>query len=327
MKLATRDNGERDGCLVVVSGDLTLMADAADIAPTLQLALEQAARVWPALQARYQALNARRYPAAQPYDPRRLLAPLPRAWQWLDGSAFLSHGERMQRAFHLPPIAGADQTPLMYQGSGDDFLAPHAGIVCRRVGDGLDFEGEFAVVVDEVPQGCSPQQALSCIRLIVLLNDISLRALAPREMQTGFGFIHAKPASAFAPVALTPDELGQAWQHGRAALTLQVTRNGKPFGCQSGSEMHFHFGELIAHAAQTRRLRAGTVVGSGTVSGPDASRGASCLAEVRAIEMLAFGEPRTPFLSPGERVTMEAHAPDGRPLFGVLDQHVVMLTE
>lgn len=153
MKLATRDNGERDGCLVVVSGDLTLMADAADIAPTLQQALEQAARVWPALQARYQALNARRYPAAQPYDPRRLLAPLPRAWQWLDGSAFLSHGERMQRAFHLPPIAGADQTPLMYQGSGDDFLAPHAGIVCRRVEDGLDFEGEFAVVVDEVPQG------------------------------------------------------------------------------------------------------------------------------------------------------------------------------
>ena len=206
MKLATRDNGERDGCLVVVSGDLTLMADAADIAPTLQQALEQAARVWPALQARYQALNARRYPAAQPYDPRRLMAPLPRAWQWLDGSAFLSHGERMQRAFHLPPIAGADQTPLMYQGSGDDFLAPHAGIVCRRVEDGLDFEGEFAVVVDEVPQGCSPQQALSCIRLIVLLNDISLRALAPREMQTGFGFIHAKPASAFAPVALTPDE-------------------------------------------------------------------------------------------------------------------------
>lgn len=155
------------------------------------------------------------------------------------------------------------------------------------------------MVVDEVPQGCSPQQALSCIRLIVLLNDISLRALAPREMQTGFGFIHAKPASAFAPVALTPDELGEAWQHGRAALTLQVTRNGEPFGCQSGSEMHFHFGELIAHAAQTRRLRAGTVVGSGTVSGPDASRGASCIAEVRAIEMLAFGEPRTPFLSPG----------------------------
>lgn len=209
MKLATRDNGERDGCLVVVSHDLTLMADAADIAPTLQQALELAPRVWPALQARYQALNARRYPAAQPYDPWRLLAPLPRAWQWLDGSAFLSHGERMQRAFHLPPIAGADQTPLMYQGSGDDFLPPHAGISCRRVEDGLDFEGEFAVVVDEVPQGCSPQQALSYIRLIVLLNDISLRTLAPREMQTGFGFIHAKPASAFAPVALTPDELGR----------------------------------------------------------------------------------------------------------------------
>ncbi|AXO73521.1 TPA: fumarylacetoacetate hydrolase family protein [Klebsiella variicola subsp. variicola] len=327
MKLATRDNGERDGCLVVVSRDLTLMADAADIAPTLQQALELAPRVWPALQARYQALNARRYPAAQPYDPWRLLAPLPRAWQWLDGSAFLSHGERMQRAFHLPPIAGADQTPLMYQGSGDDFLPPHAGISCRRVEDGLDFEGEFAVVVDEVPQGCSPQQALSYIRLIVLLNDISLRALAPREMQTGFGFIHAKPASAFAPVALTPDELGEAWQHGRVALTLQVMRNGEPFGCQSGSNMHFHFGELIAHAAQTRRLRAGTVVGSGTVSGPDASRGASCIAEVRAMEMLAHGEPRTPFLSPGERVTMAAHAPDGRPLFGVLDQHVVMLME
>ncbi len=182
------------------------------------------------------------------------------------------------------------------------------------------------MVVDEVPQGCSPQQALSYIRLIVLLNDISLRTLAPREMQTGFGFIHAKPASALRRWP-SPRMNWGGRQHGRVALTLQVTRNGEPFGCQSGSEMHFHFGELIAHAAQTRRLRAGTVVGSGTVSGPDASRGASCIAEVRAMEMLAHGEPRTPFLSPGERVTMAAHAPDGRPLFGVLDQHVVMLME
>ena len=326
MKLATRDNGERDGRLVVVSRDLRLMVDAEDIAATLQQALESDALVWQALEARYQALNAGGYPAARPFDAGQLLAPLPRAWQWLDGSAFLSHGERMQRAFNLPPIPGAQRIPLMYQGSGDDFLGPRADIVCRDVDDGLDFEGEFAVIVDEIAQGCDPQQALSRIRLIVQLNDISLRALAPREMQTGFGFIHAKPSSAFAPVAVTPDELGPAWRDGRVALPLYVVRNGEPFGCQSGGEMHFHFGELIAHAAQTRRLRAGTLVGSGTVSGPDVARGASCIAEVRALEMLAHGRPLTPFLQPGERVAMEARSGENAPLFGALEQCVVTLS-
>ncbi|KMK07440.1 fumarylacetoacetate hydrolase family protein [Pluralibacter gergoviae] len=322
MKLATWDNGERDGRLVVISQDLRQMADAGDIAPTLQQALERSAETWPALAARYQALNENRCASAQPCDLRQLMAPLPRAWQWLDGSAFLSHSARMQQAFSLPPIAGIESIPLMYQGCGDDFLGPYAEIPYGTDEDGLDFEGEFAVIVDEVERGCTPRDALARVRLIVQLNDISMRAYAPRELQTGFGFIHAKPSSAFAPVAVTPDELGRAWIDGRVDLPLRVLRNGRLVGCQEGGEMHFNFGELIAHAAKTRRLRAGTVVGSGTVSGENAARGASCIAELRSIEMLAHGQPQTPFLQPGERVVMEARTPDDKPLFGALDQTV-----
>ena len=327
MKLATRNNGERDGQLVVVSRDLQTMADVDDIAGTLQYAIEHWDIVSPALDARYQALNDNNWPAAQPFDAKRLLAPLPRAWQWLDGSAFLSHGERMQLAFNLPPIESVECIPLMYQGCGDDFLAPHEDIPCRNSDDGLDFEGEFAVLVDEVPQGCGAQQALSHIRLILQLNDISLRALAPREMKTGFGFIQAKPSSSFAPVAVTPDELGDAWRGGRVHLPLNITRNSVSFGRQHGGEMHFHFGELIAHAAMTRRLCRGTLVGSGTVSGQDTIAGASCIAEIRALEMIAHGEPRTPFLQPGEKIRMEACTQDGLPLFGAIEQQVVMFEE
>lgn len=323
MKLATRNNGERDGLLVVVSRNLQHMADADDIVGTLQQAIENWDSVSPELNERYQALNDNRWSAAQPFDARKLLAPLPRAWQWLDGSAFLRHGERMQQAFNLPPIEGAERTPLMYQGSGDDFLAPHDDIPWRNAADGLDFEGEFAVLVDDVPQGCGAQQALAHIRLILQLNDISLRAFAPREMKTGFGFIQAKPSSSFAPVAVTPDELGDAWRAGSVHLPLNIERNGVRVGCQEGGEMHFHFGELIAHAAMTRRLRSGTLVGSGTVAGADTAAGASCIAEIRALEMLAHGEPRTPFLQPGEWVRMEACTRQGLPLFGAIEQQVV----
>ncbi|CBG88166.1 fumarylacetoacetate hydrolase family protein [Citrobacter rodentium] len=324
MKLATRDNGERDGQLMVVSRDLRWMVSADGIAATLQEAIERWEAIEPALQACYRALNAGEMQNAEPFNASRLLAPLPRAWQWLDGSAFLSHGERMQQAFNLPPVEGVEQIPLMYQGCGDDFLGAQQDIYCANAAWGLDFEGEYAVVVDEVPSGCDARAALSRIRLVLQLNDISLRALAPREMKTGFGFIHAKPASAFAPVAVTPDELGNAWREGRIHLPLTVRRNGEFFGQQSGSEMHFHFGELIAHAALTRRLRAGTLIGSGTVSGYDLSKGASCIAEIRAIETIATGAPQTPFLQDGDRVFMESRSEEDKPLFGAIQQRVVI---
>ncbi|WP_049293115.1 fumarylacetoacetate hydrolase family protein [Franconibacter helveticus] len=323
MKLATRNNGERDGELMIVSRDLRLMARADDIAPTLQHAVERWESLFPALQQRYEALNDRLLAKAEPFCAKAMMAPLPRAWQWLDGSAFLHHGERMQQAFRLPPIPDVDRIPLMYQGSGDHFLGPCDDIPCRDEADGLDFEGEFAVLVGEVAMGADPQTALGAVRLLLQLNDISLRALAPREMKTGFGFIHAKPPSSFAPVAVTPDELGDAWREGRVCLPLSVTRNGERFGNQSGAQMHFHFGELIAHAALTRPLRAGTLVGSGTVSGSDTALGASCIAEIRALERVRQGEPSTPFLSPGETVRMEARTADGQPLFGAIEQKIV----
>lgn len=327
MKLATRDNGTRDGQLMVVSRDLLWMAEAAGIAGTLQAAIECWDDVQPALQARYTALNAGQLAQAVPFDVDALLAPLPRAWQWLDGSAFLSHGERMQQAFNLPPIDGVANTPLMYQGCGDDFLGARQDIVCIDDAWGLDFEGEFAVLVDEVPLGCKADKALGHVRLLLQLNDVSLRALAPREMKTGFGFIHAKPASSFAPVAVTPDELGHAWREGRVDLPLTIRRNDEPFGNQPGGEMHFHFGELISHAALSRRLRAGTLIGSGTVSGLDHSKGASCIAEIRALETITTGAPRTPFLRPGDRVFMESRTRDGGALFGAIEQRVVLATD
>lgn len=323
MKLATRDNGTRDGELMVVSRDALWMISAADIAATLQDAVERWTQVEPALQARYAMLNAHDIADVRPFDVRQMLAPLPRAWQWLDGSAFLSHGERMQQAFNMPPIEGAAQIPLMYQGGGDDFLGPHQDVPCRNADWGLDFEGEYAVLVDDVPAGCNAQQALSHVRLLLQVNDISLRALAPREMKTGFGFIHAKPSSAFAPLAITPDEAGDAWRDGRLHLPLTVRRNGEAFGHQSGSEMHFHFGELIAHAAYSRRLRAGTLIGSGTISGKDASKGASCIAEIRALEAIATGTAQTAFLQPGDDVFMESRTEDGAVLFGAIQQRVV----
>ncbi|MBZ0059505.1 MULTISPECIES: fumarylacetoacetate hydrolase family protein [unclassified Leclercia] len=327
MKLATRNNGTRDGQLVVVSRDLQWMEAATGIAATLQEAIERWDETQPLLLSRYRALNAGETARAIPLTPDGLLAPLPRAWQWLDGSAFLTHGERMQQAFNLPPIEGVKHTPLMYQGCGDDFLGSQQDILCADEAWGLDFEGEFAVLVDDVPMGCEAGEALAHVRLLLQLNDVSLRALAPREMKTGFGFIHAKPSSAFAPVAVTPDELGDAWHAGRVDLPLTIRRNGEPFGNQPGIGMHFHFGELIAHAALTRRLRAGTLIGSGTVSGQDPAKGASCIAEVRALETLAYGAPRTPFLRPGDKVFMESRTRDGEVLFGAIKQRVVIATD
>lgn len=321
MKLATLPNASRDGQLVVVSRDLQWAAQAP--IPTLQWAIENWAENEPKLQAVYARLNAGTSADAFRFDPALAMAPLPRAYQWCDASAFLNHGTLMQKAFNLEPIDGAEQTPLMYQGAGDDFLGAHADICLPSVSQGIDFEGEFAVLLDDVPLGCPAEQAIGHIKLLLQVNDISLRALAPREMKTGFGFLQAKPSSAFAPVAVTPDELGDAWRDGRVHLALNVQWNGAWFGQPHGGQMNFSFAQLIAHAALTRRLGAGSLIGSGTVSNAERSAGSACIAERRAIETIEHGAPRTGFMQFGDRVRMEVFDSGGQSLFGAIDQRVV----
>ncbi len=323
MKLATLKNGSRDGQLVVVSRDMARALDAGSVAPTLQQAIENWAEAEPRLQALARELENHDCREAFAFDPAQAMAPLPRAYQWCDGSAFLSHGALMQKAFNLDPIEGADRTPLMYQGAGDDFIGAHDDIELPSESQGIDFEGEFVVLVDDVPMGCSAESALQHIKLILQINDVSLRALAPREMRTGFGFLQAKPSSSFAPLAITPDELGEAWRDGRVNLPLQVHWNGEWFGHPHGAQMNFHFGQLIAHAALTRRLRAGTLIGSGTVSNAERNVGSACIAERRAIEMIEQGAPVTGFMRFGDRVRMDVTGSDGQSLFGAIDQRVV----
>ncbi|KPG96335.1 FAA hydrolase family protein [Pseudomonas sp. MYb2] len=323
MKLATLKNASRDGQLVVVSRDMSRAIDARSVAPTLQQAIENWAEAEPRLQALARELENHDCREAFAFDPAQAMAPLPRAYQWCDGSAFLSHGALMQKAFNLDPIEGADRTPLMYQGAGDDFIGAHDDIQLPSESQGIDFEGEFVVLVDDVPMGCSAESALQHIKLILQINDVSLRALAPREMRTGFGFLQAKPSSSFAPLAITPDELGEAWRDGRVNLPLQVQWNDEWFGQPHGAQMNFHFGELIAHAALTRRLRAGTLIGSGTVSNVERNVGSACIAERRAIEMIEHGAPVTGFMRFGDRVRMDVTGSDGQSLFGAIDQRVV----
>ena len=322
MKLATLKDGSRDGRLVVVSRDLTRAIPALPIAKTLQQLIEHWDELAPALQLRYEALERGDLAEAFAFDPAQAMAPLPRAYQWCDGSAFLSHGELMQQAFNLPPISDVERIPLMYQGGSDDFLGPRDPIELKEPEHGLDFEGEFAVLLDDVPMACSADDAAGHIKLLVQLNDVSLRALAPREMKTGFGFLQAKPSTSFAPVAITPDELGCCWADGRVHLRLQVNWNGEWFGHPCASQMHFSFSQLIAHAALTRRLRAGAVIGSGTVSNPDEESGCTCISERRAIDQIA-GLPLTRFMQWGDRIHMQAIDPSGKAPFGTIDQQVV----
>ena len=311
MRLATQADGSRDGVAVVVS------SDAARFLPAdmpLQAALDDWTRAEPMLSALAERVDAGQ---GSPLDPATLLAPLPRAWQWLDGSAFPTHGTLMQRAFGLPPIE--TDRPLMYQGMSHHFLSGHQDVPLPSEADGIDFEGEFAVVTGDVPMGCAAADALAHVRLILLVNDWSLRAIAPIEMKTGFGWIQAKPACSVAPFAVSPDMLGDAWRDGRVCLPLTVEVNDQPFGHPDGSAMEFGFHDLIAHAARTRDLPAGTIIGSGTVSNPDHEQvGSTCLSERRAIEMIEHGAPRTPFLSFGGRVVMHAGG-----MFGRIDQRVV----
>jgi fumarylacetoacetate (FAA) hydrolase len=323
MKLATLKNGSRDGQLVVVSRDLAWALDASSVALTLQQAIENWESVEPVLQALAIRLNAGEASHAFAFDPTQAMAPLPRVYQWCDGSAFLSHGALMQKAFNLDPIDGTEHTPLMYQGAGDDFIGPRDDIALPSESQGIDFEGEFVVLVDDVPMACDAEQALRHIKLILQINDVSLRALAPREMRTGFGFLQAKPSSSFAPVAITPDELGDAWRDGRVHLPLQVHWNDQWFGHPHGGQMNFNFGQLIAHAALTRRLGAGTLIGSGTVSNAERSVGSACIAERRAIEMIEHGAAHTGFMHFGDRIHMDVLNSDGQSLFGAIDQCVV----
>jgi fumarylacetoacetate (FAA) hydrolase len=324
MKFATLKDGSLDGCLVLVSRDGQRAVRASAIAASLIEVLQRWDAVHQPLSDLSESLNAGSAPGAFDFDPAACAAPLPRSPQWLDASAFLNHGRLMEQAFNTPPIPLFDSVPVMYQGASDDFLGPLNDVPLPSEADGIDFEGEFGVVTGPVPMAATPEQALACVRLVVQINDWSLRALGPHEMKTGFGFLQAKPSTAFAPVAVTPDELGSAWRDGRVQMRLQVQWNGERFGEPHGGEMNFHFGQLVAHAARSRRLSAGTIVGSGTVSNAARSAGSACIAERRVIEMIDQGQASTGFMKFGDRVRMRACFEDGRAgPFGVIDQQVV----
>jgi fumarylacetoacetate (FAA) hydrolase len=285
----------------------------------MQLALEDWDLAMPALEAAELALKNG---AGETIGASDFAAPLPRAWQWLDGSAFPTHGHLMQQAFNLPPVE--TDKPLMYQGMSHHFIAATDDVPLPSESDGIDFEGEFGIITGDVPMGCSAVDALDHIRLIVLINDWSLRSIAPVEMKTGFGWVQAKPACSVAPFAITPDELGSAWRNGRVCLPLLVQVNGSWFGSPNGAAMAFGFHELIAHAAYSRPLPAGTIIGSGTVSNADhGSVGSTCLSERRAIETIEYGMPRTSFLHFGDQVQMIARLGGGEEPFGLINQRVV----
>ena len=322
MKLATRKSRTRDGELIVVSRDLRRAAAVPQIAPTLQAAIEDWEAAAPRLQRVYDALNANECPYAFDFEIAQAAAPLPRAYQWLDASAFANHGELMITAFGVAPAPGNEHIPLMYQGGSDDFLGARDDIALPSEADGIDFEGEIAVVLDDVPLGVAAQEAARHIRLLMLVNDVSLRIIGPREMATGFGFLQAKPSSSFSPVAVTPDELGDAWDGKRLHLPVHISWNGERFGEPNAREMTFSFPELIAHAARTRRLRAGTILGSGTVSNKDRAAGSACISERRAIEWIESGAIRTPFMQFGDRVRMEMFDATGASIFGAIEQVV-----
>ena len=324
MKLATYKDGSRDGQLVVVSRDLGTAHYATGIASKLQQALDDWGFISPQLQDLYDQLNSGRARHAFAFDARQCMAPLPRAYQWADGSAYLNHVELVRRARGAEVPASFYTDPLMYQGGSDDFLGPCDDVVVPSEAMGIDFEAEIAVITGDVKMGASPEQALDGVRLLMLANDVSLRNLIPAELAKGFGFFQSKPATAFSPVAVTLDELGDAWQGGRVHLTLQSTWNGRRVGmCDAGAEMSFHFGQLIAHIAKTRNVRAGSIVGSGTVSNKDWSKGYSCIAEKRCIETIEDGRPSTEFMKYGDTIRIEMKGRDGQSLFGAIDQQIV----
>ncbi len=324
MKLGTLKDGSRDGRLIVVSRDLQRAVRAEHIAPTMLAALEHWATAAPALDRLSAGLNAGNANDSFALDVRALAAPLPRTWQWLDGSAFHSHGDLMEKVFKLPPIEGKLTRPLMYQGGSDDFIGPCDDMPLPSEKDGIDFEAELAIITDRVPMGTSPAAALGHIKLVMLANDASLRVLAPIEMKTGFGWVQAKPASSFSPVAVTPDELGSAWRDGRVHLPVNVSWNGRHFGHPNAGAMGFGFHELVAHAAYSRNLSAGTIIGSGTISNETYREvGSACIAERRGIELVDQGKPVTDYMRFGDSVRIEMADAQGHSIFGAIDQKIV----
>jgi fumarylacetoacetate (FAA) hydrolase len=339
MKLATYKDGSRDGQLVVVSRDLSTAHYATGIATRMQQVLDDWGFLSPQLQDLYDTLNQGKARHAFAFDPKQCMAPLPRAYQWADGSAYLNHVELVRKARNAEVPESFYTDPLMYQGGSDDFIGPTDDIVVASEAFGIDFESEIAVVTGDVPMGSTPEQALDGIRLLMLVNDVSLRNLIPAELAKGFGFFQSKPATAFGPVAVTLDEVvfngESAWDAGRLHLNVQSTWNGRKVGmCDAGPEMTFHFGQLVAHICKTRNVRAGSVVGSGTISNQgvtDASgktdwpKGYSCIAEKRCIETIQDGKPSTEFMKFGDTIRIEVKGKDGQSVFGAIDQKVASL--
>ena len=347
MKLATYKDGSRDGQLVVVSRDLKLAHYATGIAERLQQVLDDWNFISPQLQDLYDSLNrsgadgSSGSPSSSsmarhafPFDPKMCMAPLPRAYQWADGSAYINHVELVRLARNAEVPANYYTEPLMYQGGSDDFIGPCDDVACADGAWGIDFEAELAVITGDIPMRCAPERALDGIRLLMLANDWSLRHLVPDELAKSFGFLQSKPATAFSHVAVTLDEIGDAWDMGRASLTVQSTWNGRKVGlCDAGKEMTFHFGQLIAHLCKTRNVRAGSIIGSGTISNravekngkKDWVNGYSCIAEKRAIETILDGQPATGYMKFGDTIRIEAKGRDGLSVFGAIEQKVVEL--
>jgi fumarylacetoacetate (FAA) hydrolase len=334
MKLATLKNGSRDGLLVVVSRNLQQCVAVSNIAVTMQQALDNWQVVEPELKEVYRALNCGDVTNSMEFSTQLCESPLPRAYQWADGSAYVNHVElvRKARGAEMPESFWSD--PLMYQGGSDSFIGPNDDIPLGSEEWGIDFEGEVAIVTDDVAMGATPHEASNAIRLVMLVNDVSLRGLIPNELAKGFGFFQSKPSSVFSPVAVTPDELGEAWEESKLHLPLISSYNKEPFGCpNAGVDMTFNFAELVAHAAKTRPLSAGTIIGSGTVSNKQGTEygtsineggvGYSCIAELRMIETIRDGKPTTPFMRFGDHIRIEMLDGDGESIFGAIDQRVV----
>ncbi|MFN2101268.1 fumarylacetoacetate hydrolase family protein [Altererythrobacter sp. MF3-039] len=334
MKLATLDNGTRDGKLVVVSEDLTRCCAADNIAPTLQAALDDWDTIAPRLELLATDVEHQAVPCER-FHESEALSPLPRAYQWADGSAYINHVELVRKARDAEVPESFYHDPLMYQGGSDGFLAPREDIPLGDTAWGCDMEGEVACITGDLPMGASKEEAAGAIKLLMLVNDVSLRGLIPGELAKGFGFFQSKPASAFSPVAVTPDELGDAWKDNLIHLPLMVDYNGEPFGrAEVGEDATFDLADLVAHVAKTRSVGAGSIIGSGTISnkgedgGPgkpvsEGGRGYSCIAEIRMIETIYDGEAKTRFMVPGDTVRVEMRDKDNHSIFGAIEQKVV----
>ncbi len=334
MKLATLKDGSRDGQLVVVSRDLSTAHYATGIANKLQQVLDDWGFLSPQLQDLYDTLNQGKARHAFPFDPKMCMAPLPRAYQWADGSAYINHVELVRLARNSTVPDNYYTEPLMYQGGSDDFIGPCDNVPCVSEAFGIDFEAELAVITGDIKMSSTPEQALDGIRLVMLANDVSLRHLIPDELAKSFGFLQSKPATSFSPVAVTLDELGEAWDKGRLHLTAQSQWNGRTVGmCDAGKEMTFHFGQLIAHLCKTRNVRAGSIIGSGTISNKavevkgkkEWTKGYSCIAEKRAIETIQDGKPSTDYMKFGDTIRIEMKGKDGQSVFGAIEQEIVPL--